>query len=212
VVYTTLGSGPRQLFRRAADATGQPQPLTDVEADLSAPTSFSSDGQLLVLGRRGDIGTLDLRTKSGMVPLLREPFTEGNGEISPDGRWIAYESNESGRFEVYVRPFPNVDGSKVQVSVDGGREASWNRRGGELFYLALDGGLMAVPFSSAQASRPGAPRKLFDTMPPPSNPARIYDATRDGQRFIVLKNADVPVQFSVVVNWGDEVRAALGAP
>jgi serine/threonine-protein kinase len=212
VVYTSGPTTGRRLLRQLADGTGQPQVLMAASTDLAAPTSFVPDGTTVIVQAGNNIGAVGPDTKGRADELLSQPFAERNGEVSPDGRWLAYESNESGRFEIYVRPFPDVDGPRTMVSAAGGRQPSWNRSGGELFYVALDGALMAVPLRTSPTLSRGTPRKLFDLAPPPTNPARIYDATRDGRRFVVLKDADVSAQLSVVVNWGQEVRAVLGPP
>ena len=83
--------------------------------------------------------------------LLKTPFSELNGEVSPNGRWLAYQSNESGQFEIYVRPFPGVDEGRFVVSTGGGRQPSWAQSGRELFYVAPDGSLMGVPVDLGQA-------------------------------------------------------------
>lgn len=85
-----------------------------------------------------------LTTVLGVQLLVQTPFFERNGEISPDGRWLAYESNESRQFEIYVRPFPNVSGGRWQISTGGGRQPVWARSGQEVFYLAPTGALMSV--------------------------------------------------------------------
>ena len=84
-------------------------------------------------------------------PLIKTPFGEPNAEISPDGRWVAYQSNESGRFEIYVRPFPNVDAGRWLVSTDGGIQPLWSKNGQELFYVGSNGALMSVSVVSEKS-------------------------------------------------------------
>ena len=120
------------------------------------------------------------------------PFNALNAEVSPDGRWLAYESNESGRNEIYVRPFPNVDAGKRQVSTNGGSEPLWARNGQELFYESM-GALMRVPVKMASTFEAGTPRKLFDGPylfhPPGGGLGRMYDVSVDGERFLMVKES-----------------------
>jgi len=124
-----------------------------------------------------------------VTPLLQTKFDERNGIVSPDGRWLAYESNSSGPVEIYVRPFPNVGGGQWLVSTAGGRQPLWARSGKELYYLSADGALMAVPIHSTPAFSPGTPTKLFDTRYFAVGNARTYDVSRDGQTFLMIKAA-----------------------
>lgn len=96
------------------------------------------------------------------APLIQTPFIEQNGEVSPDGRWLAYESNESGQFQIYVRPFPDVDAGRWQISPWGGTRPLWARDGRELFYVTPTGTLMAVPVDTATSFSAGTPVRLFD--------------------------------------------------
>ena len=119
-------------------------------------------------------------------PLLHSPFAERNGAISPDGRWLAYESNESGQEEIHVRPFPNVsDGGRWQVSAGGGTCPVWSPDGQELFYRDLNG-VMAVTVQSTPTFSSGNPTKLFDG-PYLTGVGGSYDVSRDGRRFLMLK-------------------------
>ena len=100
--------------------------------------------------------------RSAVTPLLETRFDEGGGALSPDGRWLAYESNSSGRNEVYVRPFPNVGDGQWQISTGGGVQALWARSGRELFYVANDEALMAVPVMTGDGAwRAGTPTVVF---------------------------------------------------
>ncbi|MBN1491019.1 MAG: PD40 domain-containing protein [Phycisphaerae bacterium] len=136
------------------------------------------------------------------VPFVNTSFDEGNGQFSPDGRWVAYQSNESGRDEVYVQPFPGP-GGKWQVSTGGGVMARWRPDGRELFYIASDGKLMAAPIQVAgQSLEAGAPVALFLTRNMGEKRTQ-YAVTRDGQRFLI----NIPVEEStaspiiIVTNW-----------
>ena len=110
----------------------------------SMPTSVSPDGTRLVFTETApttgqDVMQLRLDGTHAVTPLVQTPFSERNGEVSPDGRWLAYEANDSGRFDIYVRPFPDVSSGYWQVSTDGGTRPLWARNGQELFYLTRDG-------------------------------------------------------------------------
>jgi serine/threonine-protein kinase len=149
IVFSSAGEGGSiNLFWMPADGTGKPEPLTN--GDLHYATSVSPDGTQVVFYQntqtaRGDLLKVSLEGDHRVQPLLQTPFDEQEGTISPDGRWIAYESDSSGRLEVYVRPFPAVAGGQWQVSTVGGRRPLWARDGQELFYLAQTGALMRVP-------------------------------------------------------------------
>jgi hypothetical protein len=134
------------------------------------------------------------------------PFNEANGVFSADGHWIAYESDESGRPEVYVQGFP-LTNQKVRISTGGGTEAAWSKNGGELFYLAADRNLMAVPYRATVTTfEPGAGKVLF---PLPGNIARrSYAVTGDGRRFLIGKPVDENISepITMVLNWLDEPK------
>ena len=135
--------------------------------------------------------------------LADTPFVEDQSQVSTDGRWIAFNSDESGRWEVYVARFPEFT-DKRQVSSAGGMQPRWRRDGGELYYLSLDGDVMAADIADAgpQGGLAGAPRPLFQTHLSPSPNVPQYDVTADGTRFLVLEPArsgGEPVTF--VLNW-----------
>ena len=105
---------------------------------------------------------LALDKDRAIQPLVRTPFLERNGEVSPDGRWLSYESNDSGEFEIFVRPFPDVNAGKWPVSTGGGTQPLWARNGQELFYVAPDGALMSVPVGRGALWTAGTPTRLID--------------------------------------------------
>ncbi len=220
------------LFWQAADGTGAAQRLTTSPA-VQFPTSVSPDGNRLVMfgngPSRGRSFGISLVTLSGPLPelagallepksLLASSADQQDGEISPDGRWIAYQSNESGRFEVWVRPFPDVDAGRVQVSPQGGTRPAWARNARELFYLDADGYLTAVPVQTAGTTFiPGKPTRLFNRryyagLSPRGRDLREYDVAHDAQRFLMIKNEgnddrpDSMASIVVVLNWGEELK------
>ena len=153
------------------------------------------------------------------VPLLHTPFQESQGQISPDGKWLAYHSNETGRQEVYVQPFPQGTG-KWQVSTNGGLSSRWRRDGRELFYMsqASRGKMMAVDVkASGAAFEAGAPKDLFDSgyinLPHGSgiNPYHTYAVSPDGQRFLIPRPVSNDQQTAaapivVVLNWLEALK------
>ena len=146
--------------------------------------------------------------------VLQSTASESNGEISPDGRWLAYSSDESGRAEIYVRPFPNVNAGRQVVSTDGGTRPRWSSTGGELFYYVQPGMIMAVPVTLAADIAFGKPQLVVKGQYALSlSAARQYDVTADGQRFLLLKDASAPevkttaeTEFHLVINWFEELK------
>ncbi len=170
--------------------------------------SWSPDGQLLAFvevnpttGR--DIWVLRMGDRKAQ-PFLRTPFDESVPRFSPDGRWLAYISNESGRYEIYVQPYPGP-GGKWPISTEGGTEPAWNPNGRELFYRS-GYKMMAVDVSTRPGFAAGKPRMLFEGRYEPT-PATFpnYDVSPDGQRFLMIKPAEAsesaPTQINVVLNW-----------
>jgi hypothetical protein len=142
--------------------------------------------------------------------VVRGPFAEQSPQLSPDGRWLAYTSDESGRFEVFVQPFPDP-GARIQISTEGGEEPRWSRNGRELFYLR-DERMMAVEISTTGALKAGAPRTLFEGRYVRSpNAVAGYDVAADG-RFLMVQplHPDPPTnQIHVVLNWTEELKRRL---
>jgi hypothetical protein len=148
-------------------------------------------------------------------PLIQTPYTERNGEISPDGRWLAYQSDNSGQFEIYVRPFPNVDTGLWQVSTGGGTRPLWARNGQELFYASPSGALMRVGVERGRSWAATTPTLVIKdgyVTVPGGSPGRTYDVSPDGQRFLLIKERDADRQTStareivVVQHWFEELK------
>jgi serine/threonine-protein kinase len=144
---------------------------------------------------------------------LNGPSNENNPAVSPDGRWLAYESDESGQFEVYVRPFPKISTGRWQISTGGGTRPRWSRNGRELFYyvgVGAKGTLMAVSVESGSSFRAGVPELLFQGSYPAPNTGRgLYDVSLDGRRFLMIKGGDAesaPQNLTVVLNWTEELK------
>jgi hypothetical protein len=147
-------------------------------------------------------------------PLIESPFDKVEAQISPDGRWLAYASNESGHQEVYAQPFPGL-GGKWQISTAGGAEPRWSRDGRQLFYLSGDK-MMVVEIQTKAGFIAGSPRLLFDQ--PYAHDAVLaraatYDVAPDGQHFLMLKEdtQSSQLQLRVVLNWTAELKSRVPA-
>jgi hypothetical protein len=135
------------------------------------------------------------------VPFLHADFNESQGQFSPDGRWIAYVSDESGSQQVYVQSFPTLGGQR-QISTEGGTQPRWRRDGKELFYLAPDRKLMAVTVKTGATFEADAPRALFQTALNVTDLRQTYAVSADGQRFLLnapLETESPPI--TIVLNW-----------
>jgi serine/threonine-protein kinase len=202
------------LFWQTADGSGAAERLTAETDNLVTnpiPKSWSPDGQLLAFQRidpttQRDIWIFSLSDRK--VRLFRQtPFTEGSPQFSRDGRWLSYVSNESGRPEIYVQPYPGP-GGKWQVSTDGGNEPVWGRTG-EIFYRSGNK-MMAVEVTTQPTFSAGKPRVLFEKQYlaspfPQTGPA--YDVTADGQRFLMVRQLEQPgTPISVVLNWIEDLK------
>ena len=198
-------------FQKAVGG-GQEEPAAESvfrAAGATSPSDMSGDGRLLLyvqLTQRGyDLGVLTLTGERKASTFLGTPFNEAQARFSPNTRWVAYASDESGRFEVYVRPFPAASG-QTQISIAGGTQPEWRRDGKELFYISADGKLTAVPVTTDGATfSAGTPRALFDVEVPEPNPPfpTDYAVTADGQRFLVNTVVDQPTRpaLTVILNW-----------
>jgi serine/threonine-protein kinase len=206
------GTGNR-LFWELADGSAGAEPLTSSElAGNNVPGSWSPDGQVLAFMEINpntgyDIYTLSLKDGKPQ-PFVRTPSLETAPRFSPDGHFIAYASDESGRLEIYARPYPGP-GGKWQISTEGGTEPVWNPKGRELFYRSGNK-MMAVDIATQPTFSAGKPKMLFEGpyVPTPRS-FPDYDVSPDGQRFLMLKaneQAQVPAQINVVLNWFEELK------
>ena len=161
---------------------------------------------------------LELNGTHRVTPLFHSRFAERNGVISPDGRWIAYESNDPGQFEVFVRPYPDVAKDQWQVSSAGGTRPLWARTGRELLYVAPSGALMGVGVGrgpSWSATPPAVIVKEGYLTIPQIDLGVTYDIAADGQRFLMIKGSQTseqatgPASVVVVQNWVQELKRRL---
>jgi eukaryotic-like serine/threonine-protein kinase len=222
IIFNSTESGPRNVFSMPADGTGVAERLTTSDNN-QFPFSTSPDGTRLVIGEVASQTQADVRVMAldGAPPasgrrseiLVQTPSREYGGQISPDGRWLAYQSDESGQFEIYVRPFPDVNGDRVQISTAGGTRARWARSGRELFYLDSDDVLTAVAVNtSGERFSAGKPARVFERRYYSGFPLGSYDVSPDGQRFLMIKedqpSADSAPEDRVVVvlNWLEDLK------
>jgi serine/threonine-protein kinase len=221
LLFRSERNGPHNIYWQAANGTGAVERLTE-SSNEQAPYSVSPDGTRLVFREDSretgqDLKILTLRAERRVESLVQTAFNERNGEISPDGRWLAYQSNESGNDEIYVRPFPDVNSGRWQISTGGGRTPLWARSGKELFYQTPNGAVFGVAVEVAGGAnfRADTPAKLLvegryfvgggDT-----SPGRTFDVSRDGQRFLMVKvepnQAAALLSIVVVQNWFEELK------
>ena len=184
------------------------------ESAFRLPHDWSSDGRFIVYSANSfnDLWLLPMSDESEPFPLFAESYVETEAQFSPDSRWIAYVSNETGREEIYIQDFP-PSGGKWQISTGGGGQPRWRSDGKELFYIASDRSLMAVDITTAPNFAHGAPRALFQTSVPKglmeSFHSHQYDVSPDGQRFLI--NTEIreaaPAVVTVIVNWPADVES-----
>ena len=210
IAFRKRGSG---LVVKPSNGSGAEEVLFKSVTDVS-PLSWSPDGRFLLYGvtdprTRNDVWVLPLDGDRAPGVALDTEFNEINARFSPDGRWIAYSSDESGKFEVYVRSFepPSgkgapVVGARRVISTNGGNWASWRSDGKELYYASLDAKLMAVEIATSPVFRAGSPHMFFPPLkPPPLNRVIGGDLTADGQRALLRVSEPLSEPYRVVLNW-----------
>ena len=212
-MFVSAREGRLGLYEKDAAGANPPQLL--VESDTAVfPTDWSTDGALVsytnvTADTSWDLWLLPMLGDRQPTIFLQTPFVESTGMLSPDGRWLAFMSDESGRREVYVQRVP-ATGGKFPISTGGGRDARWRRDGQELYYLSLDNELMAVDIDAAgDAPTVGIPHVLFQAPFRQSPPQRnSYDVTADGQRFLVntLVEGALSAPITWVLNWAAELE------
>ena len=209
--------GQMQIYWMSADGRGQAERLTPSGDHRRGPASWSPDGKVLTVvdeppGRGMDIWTLSLGAEPQLQPFLQTDFWELQPMFSPDGRWIAYASNESGQFEVYVQPYPGP-GEKIQISTRGGIQPVWSRDGRELYYFQGAGfrsgnELMSVPVELGPTFTAGQPQVVLegDFEKGPGFWSN-YDVSPDGKSFYMVKRTtEPPREIHVILNWFEELQ------
>jgi len=204
VLFPSNRSGSFDLYVKSAAGTGQEQVLVKMGTPTGWATDWSRDGKFILYEMPGaDTGEdLWIAPQFGdgkPYPYLHSPFNEQSGRFSPDGHWIAYVSDESGRNEVYVQAFP-LSGERQLISNAGGTEPQWRGDGSELFYVAGDRNLMAVPVKLGTTFQPGVPKPL-GLIPGNGNARWTYAISKDGQRILKNKASGEMNPITVVLNW-----------
>jgi hypothetical protein len=191
------------LYMKNSDGTQEEKRIVQDDLD-KFPTDWSGDGKYLLYNRATDLWFVTFPEQKNSLFLKAESVLS-NGQFSPDGKWVTYASNESGKWEIYVTSFPVAHG-KWRVSTTGGEQPRWRGDGKELFYLSSDGKMMAAPVTTGAKFDSGTPVALFPATPR-QRAARtelfVYDVSRDGQRFLIntqVKQAETQ-PMSVVLNW-----------
>ncbi|MGH9794017.1 MAG: hypothetical protein ACRD5G_04515, partial [Candidatus Acidiferrales bacterium] len=203
LAYRASNKGVPDLYQKSLAGAGHEEPLLESKI-AKFPHSWSSDGRFLayeVTGQGTDIWVLPLTENSKPLPFLEAQFRQRQPHFSPDGRWLAYISDESGRNEVYVTPFPSP-GRKWQISTNGGEQPRWRRDGKEIFYLDYSNNIVAVQVAaSGDTFDVGAPKALFQALP--MRRGNAYDVTGDGQRFLVnlILQQQSSEPMTLVINW-----------
>jgi eukaryotic-like serine/threonine-protein kinase len=226
IVFSSDRNGFDELYQKISSGAGSDELLLHGEMDQNIlADDWSLDGRFIIYnqatnglsgkaaGKNGpsrDLWILPLDGDRKPYPFLQTEFNETHARFSPDSKWVAYISDETGRAEVYVQSFP-ASGGKWQISTGGGDQPQWRRDGKELFYLSPDRKLMAVQVKTGETFENGAPVPLFQTkvFPPVSTGARNnYVVAADGQRFlvnnVVEENASHPI--TVVLNWTAQLK------
>jgi serine/threonine protein kinase len=211
IVWASNRGGTYQLYQKPASGVGQDELLFKSDDEL-LPNDWSDDGRFILYQRKAlktqyELWALPLEGDRKPFPFLQTPFNDRLGFFSPDGRWIAYISDESGKSEVCVQTFP-ASAVRWQVSTKGGLIPTWRGDGKEMFYLSADKKLMAVDVKTGSTFEAGIPKVLFDL-----SEARIvsgagYAVTADGQRFIFVRQMEqtAPPSLAVVVNWTADLK------
>jgi serine/threonine-protein kinase len=203
---------------KRADGSALAELLLDADVPIQE-IEWSRDGAWAVFRLnsppRGDLHAWRPGQDTAAVPLVASPFDEQQPALAPDGRWLAYISNESGRYEVYVRPFPDASTAKWQVSTNGGTEPLWAHSGRELFYKDGENQLVAVQVTRTPTFSLGDREVLFSTVGyGGGDQHRTYDVTRDDRRFVMIRaltSGDAPANSLIVVdNFGTEIREKTG--
>ena len=208
-VKTGMGVG---LYTKANDGTGPAELLMRDDDFWYFPTAWASDDNTILFDRctQGlidcNIWVLDKGDTASARPLWESQFNVRGGTLSPDGKWLAYQSDESGQMHVYVRPFPNVESKQRQVSRDGGQQPVWGSNGDEIFYLGPTH-MMAAPFDTLSGLNVGLPRPLFTLSNYVYKSGRNYSVSPGRNRFLMVKKleSDEAVGSTLVLNWLSEL-------
>jgi Tol biopolymer transport system component len=205
ILFSSIRRLGLRLYLKNVDGSGPEEEVADLGADSQVNAwDWSRDGKYLLARKGNELWYLTWPERVAK-PLLQAKWTVRNAQFSPDGRWMAYASNETGSMEIYVSPFPNVT-SKWQVSSAGGQEPRWRQDGKELFYISPDGKIMAVAVTAGASFEAGPPIALFQThrrRAVSSQDVFSYDVSADGQKFLIATKVDEghAAPLSITLNW-----------
>ena len=208
VLFPSNRNGSFDLYLKAATGAGQEEVLVELGTPTGWGTDWSKDGRFILCQKPGGKTGQDLWIAPQFddqkpYPFLQTEFDEQEGTFSPDGKWIAYVSDETGRNEIYVQSFP-LSGSKFQVSSGGANEPYWSTDGTELFYMTADRNLVAVPIKLSPIFEPGLPKRLF-SIPVVTSQRHCYAVSSDGKRFLVMNPIEEETEsyssMRVILNW-----------
>jgi serine/threonine-protein kinase len=222
ITFFSIREGGLSLCWKSADGAGKDELLGTLPDLFPFPASWSDNGKTLVLAEwnigagRFDIGMLSMEGDRKWKALLSENYNEAQPQISPDGRWMVYTSNESGQNQIFVRPFPEVNSGRWQISTSGGDSPLWSRDGREIFYRNGDA-VMAVSVKTAPTFGLETPRILFrgtyvsNVLRYGNNDFATWDISPDGKRFLMMKEAGTgavegPRRINIVLNWMGELK------
>jgi serine/threonine-protein kinase len=219
VVYRSTKPGPWNIFWKNADGSGTAEQLTNTPF-VTEPASWSRDGKLLAFSEQNTVSKRDIFVLQmdgrKLVPVIQTPADESVARFSPDAHWLAYVSDESGRAEVWVQPYP-TNGQKWKISTAGGREPVWSPTASVLYYREGTK-MMVVDFKTTPSFSAAQPRLLFDGKDAKYETALAsrpnFDITSDGKRFLMLQavdNGQSSTQMKVVSNWVDELKRRVPA-
>ena len=210
IVFSSDREGVLNFYQKAASGAGNDEALLKSDQG-KIPNDWSADGRFILYQTGLDIWVLPLSGEQKPFPFLQTEFNEGWARFSPDGKWIAYSSNESGSWQVYVQSFPAL-GGKWMISTDGGAQPQWRRDGKELFYISSNRKLMAVDVKgNGSTFEAGVPNALFDLRlqtPSLPGPRNFYIAGADGKRFLVTSVSEerITTPTTVVMNWTADLK------
>ncbi len=209
IIFQSLQLGHSDLHHKNSNGSGNEETILQSERSKYA-TDWSPDGRFILYlafdtKTNLELWAVPVSGERKSIPFIKTPFGVSQGQFSPDGRWIAYSSNESGKWEVHVAPFPGPGGN-WQVSINGGSEPRWRRDGKELFYMAPDGKIMAIEVKEGPSFEAGTAKVLFQTRRREqisSTDLFSYDVSADGERFLVNTDAGEATSFTLtlVLNW-----------
>ncbi len=214
-IYSSITAQETSFYLKASNGSGADE-LIIKGVGFAFPDSWSPDGKYLLYEKNAgaktkfDLWVLPMFGDRTPFQYLETDFVDAHGQFSPDGRWVAYGSDESGRAEVYIQSFP-IGSGKWQISTSGGDQPQWRRDGKELFYIGADRVLMSVPIAGGASVSPGRPEALFQTNTPITgltDARNTFTPAADGNRFLMTSvvNPEAPPPLTVVLNWAADLN------